>query len=75
MPNGLGFSRLGISVSNKFCVNIVARNKIKKIFRRVFQCNKKCFGEGVDIILVLKQKSDQINYAYLEKIILGLAKK
>ncbi len=75
MPNGLAFNRLGISVGNKFCLNIVQRNKIKKIFRRIFQCNKKCFGEGIDIVLVLKKKTERINYEYFEKIILGLAKK
>ncbi len=75
MPNGLGFNRLGISVSNRLCGNIVQRNKIKKIFRRIFQGNKKCFGEGVDVVLVLKKKTEQLKYEYFEKIILGLAKK
>ncbi len=75
MPNGLEFNRIGISVSNKFCANIVQRNKIKRIIRRVFQCNKKCFGKGVDVVLVLKRRPESVSYEDFEKILLGLAKR
>ncbi|MFH1094088.1 MAG: ribonuclease P protein component [Candidatus Omnitrophota bacterium] len=75
VSNGLTFNRLGISVSNRFCANIVKRNKIKKIIRRIFQCNKESFGQGEDIVLVLKQPPDQITYKYFETIILDLSKR
>ena len=75
MPNGLAFNRLGISVSNKLCGNIVRRNKIKKIIRSIFQCNKACFGQGVDVVLVLKKKTDNIGYEQLQRIILDLSKR
>ena len=75
MPNGLAFNRLGISVSNKLCRNIVQRNKIKKIIRRIFQCNKECFGQGVDVVLVLKKKTDQLDYKNFKTVILGLSKR
>lgn len=75
MPNGLAFNRIGISVGNKFCINIVQRNKIKKIIRSVFQCNKKCFGVGVDIVIVLKKKTEVISYEKFKDQIIDLSKK
>ncbi len=75
MPNGLRFNRLGISVGNKFCANIVQRNKIKKIIRQIFQRNKQCFGKGVDIVLVLKKNPETVNYTNFTNLILGLSKR
>ena len=74
-PNGLPFNRLGISVGNKFCTNIVQRNKIKKIIRQIFQRNKKCFGEGVDVVLVIKKNQTTVNFTSFKELILGLSKK
>ena len=75
MPNGLRFNRLGISVSNRLCSNLVQRNKIKKIIRQIFQHNKLSFGSFVDAVIVLKKRPSDISFKVFEKEILGLIKK
>ena len=74
-PNGLGYNRIGLSVANKYCTNIVERNRIKKIFRQIFQRNKDVFGQGVDIVMVLKSKPEKVNFQSFKTIIIDLIKK
>lgn len=75
VPNSLAYNRLGISVSNRLCDNIVQRNKIKRIIRQIFQHNKQSFGQGMDIVAVIKRKPQAMDYNHWEKLILGLSKK
>lgn len=72
MPNGLGYNRLGISVSNKLCTSLVQRNKIKRIIRQVFRLNKKIFGSGVDIVCVLKNRPSNLKYDVFRNLIINL---
>ena len=69
LTNNLSHNRLGISVSNKACVNIVQRNRIKRILKEIFRLNIDIFGQGVDIVIVLKQCPEQINYSTFLKTI------
>ncbi|MFH1460136.1 MAG: ribonuclease P protein component [Candidatus Omnitrophota bacterium] len=75
LPNKLGFSRLGISVSNRKCANIVLRNRLKKIVREVFRLNKINLTTQNDIIFVLKAQIKHIEFNCLQESILNLLKK
>ena len=50
-PNGLGFSRLGLSVSGRFG-NAVRRNRFRRICREAFRLHKEELPSGYDIIIV-----------------------
>ena len=67
--NNLSHNRLGISVSNKSCINLVQRNRIKRILREIFRLNRSLFGQGVDVVVVLKKRPSQIDYSSFLKII------
>jgi len=72
LNNGLDYNRLGISVANRRCANIVMRNKIKRLIREVFRRNKQKFGQGRDIVVVLRKAPRQINYEAFERTIFML---
>ncbi|MBU4304741.1 MAG: ribonuclease P protein component [Candidatus Omnitrophica bacterium] len=72
MPNGLMHNRIGISVSKKTCTNNVNRNRVKRIIRQVFQRNKDIFGEGKDIVFVLKEMPETASYDFFKEAILKL---
>lgn len=69
MANGLDHNRIGLSVSNKSCSNIVLRNKVKRILREVFRLNKEMFGQGSDIVIVLKQCPEVVCFESIREII------
>ncbi|MBU0633989.1 MAG: ribonuclease P protein component [Candidatus Omnitrophica bacterium] len=73
--NGLDYNRLGISISRRTCRTSVMRNRIKRILRQVYQHNKQVFGQGQDIIIVVKKIPGEINYAALEKTTLSMVSK
>jgi len=55
--NGLGISRLGITVSKKIG-KAVKRNKVKRLLREFFRLNKKRFPKGFDVIVVANKGAD-----------------
>jgi ribonuclease P protein component len=59
--NGLGVSRLGITVSRK-TGNSVARNKVKRFIREYFRLHKACFPQGYDILIAAKQGARHLDY-------------
>ncbi len=50
-PNGLGHSRLGISVGRRFG-NAVLRNRLKRLAREAFRTSEEVRGAGLDIVVV-----------------------
>lgn len=50
-PNGLGRSRLGISVGRKFG-GAVVRNRFKRIVREAFRTSREVRAAGLDIVVV-----------------------
>jgi len=61
MPNNLGITRLGITVSKKIG-NAVKRNRIKRIVRELFRLNKSFFPDGYDIVIVARRDASHLSY-------------
>ncbi len=51
LPNGLGWSRLGLSVGKKFG-GAVQRNRIRRVYREAFRLARPELPTGWDIVLV-----------------------
>jgi ribonuclease P protein component len=50
--NGLGHSRLGISIGKKKVASAAERNRIKRLLREVFRLTKSELPSGVDLVIV-----------------------
>jgi ribonuclease P protein component len=50
-PNGLGFRRLGVTVSSKVG-GAVIRNRVKRRFRELFRRRRDLLPESVDLVLI-----------------------
>jgi ribonuclease P protein component len=53
-PNGLGYRRLGVTVSRKVG-NAVIRNRVKRRFRELFRRRRGLLPESVDVVLIGRQ--------------------
>jgi len=62
--NGLGITRLGLTVSRK-AGNAVKRNRVKRLIREFFRLNDTCFPQGYDIVITAKKDA---SYLDLQKI-------
>jgi ribonuclease P protein component len=51
-PNGLGYSRLGLSVGRAIWKSAVRRNRIRRIFREAFRLSYAELPVGVDVIMI-----------------------
>jgi ribonuclease P protein component len=59
--NGLGISRLGITVGRK-TGNSVVRNKVKRLIREYFRLHKAYFPRGYDILIAAKYGARHLDY-------------
>ena len=55
-------TRLGVTVTRKIG-NAVARNRIKRLVRDVFRCNRASLPAGLDIVWVAKQQAATAGHA------------
>lgn len=62
--NGLGITRLGLTVSRK-TGNAVKRNRVKRLIREFFRLNDTYFPQGYDIVIAAKKDA---SYLDLQKI-------
>ena len=58
--NGLGITRLGITVSKKIG-NAVKRNKVKRLIREIFRLHKTSIPQGYDILIAAKKGAYGLN--------------
>src|SRR5580765_1395254 len=56
-PNGLPFSRLGLSVSRKFG-NAVRRNRLRRLYREAFRLTRAQMPVGLDLVLIPRRSED-----------------
>ena len=52
VENGLGHTRIGISIGKKKVKLAVGRNRIKRLIREAFRLNKHMIPPGVDLVVV-----------------------
>ncbi|MCM8812953.1 MAG: ribonuclease P protein component [Candidatus Omnitrophica bacterium] len=69
--NDLPYSRIGISVKNRLCKNLVQRNRIKRIIREVYRLHKQIFGSGEDVVFVVKSIPEPLDYSCLCAMLCG----
>ena len=58
--NGLGISRLGITVTRKIG-NAVTRNKVKRAIREFYRLNKGLFPPGYDIVFTARRGAGNLH--------------
>ncbi len=73
-PNGLGYSRLGVSVSTKHG-NAVRRNRIKRVFRAAFREVRAALPVGFDYVLIPRKGVKEYATASMKKALLEAAKR
>jgi ribonuclease P protein component len=56
-PNGLPYSRLGLSVSRKYG-GAVARNRLRRLYREAFRLTKHDLPKGLDLVLIPRSPNE-----------------
>lgn len=51
-PNGLAFSRLGLSVGKKCWKRAVRRNRVRRVFREAFRLSRGELAPGLDVVMI-----------------------
>jgi len=75
LPNELGHSRLGFSISSRNVKQASKRNRIRRVFREIYRKMKKDLKKDFDMVLVVRSDfGGRISYEKLEGIYSKLAK-
>lgn len=64
-PNGLGWSRLGITVSRKFG-GAVARNRMKRRIREIFRNRRDTLPAGLDLVVNVRTGAGVVPFSRLD---------
>ncbi len=51
-PNGLPYSRLGLSVGKRCWKRAVRRNRVRRVFREAFRLERARLPAGLDLVLI-----------------------
>jgi len=62
--NGLGTSRIGISIGRKVC-NAVLRNRVKRLLREIFRKHAALRQSSWDIVVVIHKYDDRVSFSSL----------
>ena len=74
LPNELGISRLGITVSKRVG-KAVARNLVKRRLREIFRKNRRALPSGVDLVLIARAGSPKAEFGALNDEVVRLFEK
>lgn len=67
-------SRIGFSVTKKYG-NAVKRNRIKRRLREIVRNNFSKFDKGLDMVIIPKKNTENLNYSQLESSLLHVVRK
>jgi len=67
---GFDGARLGVTVTRKIA-GAVGRNRVKRVVREVFRCNRSQFPSGSDVVVIAKHGAPDLSYADAEGELLG----
>ncbi len=65
-PNGLGYRRLGVTVSSKLG-GAVIRNRVKRRFRELFRRRRGLLPESVDVVLIGRRGAETQPFEVIER--------
>ncbi len=73
-PNGMGYNRLGVSISKKVG-NSVVRHHLKRLYSEAFYRLKNHLKTGYDIIIVARKGAASLKFADVMEELSGLLKR
>ncbi len=73
-PNGLSFSRVGLTVSSKVG-NAVVRARLRRLLRELFRKRRGQWPPGVDVVLVVRQSAKDASLPELSRAFDGVTRK
>jgi ribonuclease P protein component len=73
-PNGLPYSRVGLTVSSKVG-NAVVRARLRRLLRELFRKRRSQWPPGMDVVLVVRQSARDSSFAELSRAFDGLTRK
>jgi ribonuclease P protein component len=73
--NGLGVSRIGVSLRKHIFKLAVSRNKMRRYVKEIFRLSKEKLGKGYDLIAIPMAAAAGLEYEELNAEFLALAKK
>lgn len=71
--NGLGFDRIGISVSKKVG-NSVVRHRLKRLILESYRLHEDIFNSSLDMVIIARIAAKDRNYHEIESAVLHLGK-
>ncbi len=75
MRNGLGYNRLGFSISSTIVKLACTRNRARRLFREFYRKNKKLFKGDFDMVLIIrKNPGKKLLYEEVAPLFLSMAR-